>query len=73
MCINSMLRMLPLNVSKDTDKVIKAEQRANNLFVVLHNDMNLRADAFIYQLCEQQEQQQRAQIGSQIDLKVDIK
>lgn len=44
--------MLILNISrivsaKDTDVVVKAQQSANNFFVVFHYDVNSRANAFV--------------------------
>lgn len=35
---------------KDTDKVVEPEQSSHNLFIVLHDDVNPRANAFIHQL-----------------------
>lgn len=38
-------------VAKDTDEVVKAEQRPDDFLVVLHDDVDARPDTFVNQLC----------------------
>lgn len=41
-----------VTITKDTDKVIKAQKRAHNLLITLHDYVDSGSNTFIHQLCE---------------------
>lgn len=45
-----MCLFLDCKLEKDTDKVIKSQQRADDFFISFHNDVDPGADTFIHQL-----------------------
>lgn len=45
-----MCQHFPSQHLKDTDKVVEPKQSSHNLFIILHDDVNPRANAFIHQL-----------------------
>lgn len=43
------------NILKDTDKVVKAQQGADDLLVGFHHYVNSGADAFVHKLCREKQ------------------